>query len=165
MLDAASGLGYGGSILAHTAPGIRVIGVDSSANAINYARDHFGPQFPNLEFREGDVCRLPKGSRMNRPRWWCHSRPSSISKRPRIFWLEVRRALKPERGVHRLGAQHVGKMNMESDPNPWHFHRFDLAKLRRALCQRLLSLESTCIGSALGCGMKLTPGPAPIAAA
>jgi methylase of polypeptide subunit release factors len=37
VLDAACGLGYGSAILASAAPSVRVIGVDNSEYAVNYA--------------------------------------------------------------------------------------------------------------------------------
>src|SRR5579883_2152764 len=51
VLDAACGLGYGSAILAHRAPGVRIIGLDASAFAVDYARVNFAGTFSNLEFR------------------------------------------------------------------------------------------------------------------
>ena len=53
VLDAASGEGYGTSILA-TAGAASVVGIDVDPAVVAHARDRYG-----LEFRDGDVCQLP----------------------------------------------------------------------------------------------------------
>ncbi|MDH5506003.1 MAG: class I SAM-dependent methyltransferase [Anaerolineae bacterium] len=55
ILDAACGVGYGSKILAD-AGAQRVVGVDISAEAIEYAKGHY--QSSNLEFLQGDVTGL-----------------------------------------------------------------------------------------------------------
>ena len=55
VLDAACGVGYGSAFLADTAT--HVTGVDSDEETIEYARRRYGAA--NVEFRPGDVCRLP----------------------------------------------------------------------------------------------------------
>jgi 2-polyprenyl-3-methyl-5-hydroxy-6-metoxy-1,4-benzoquinol methylase len=51
VLDIACGVGYGSAALALTAE--RVLGIDRSADAIDYAKRQYGAQ--NVEFQEGDV--------------------------------------------------------------------------------------------------------------
>ncbi len=155
VLDAACGLGYGGAILAHSSPAVRVIGIDSSASAITYARDHFVPQFSNLEFREGDVCRLPRIADESVDVVVSFETIEHL-KAPEQFFLEVKRVLKP-------GGTFIGSVpNMwvdekGEDPNPWHFHTFDLAKLA-GLCQQFLFLKQVHRQNAGG-GMKLPRAP------
>src|SRR4051812_19679346 len=58
VLDAACGLGYGSATLAQAGNSVRVVGIDSSAFAVDYASRNFRPYLPNVEFRQGDVCEL-----------------------------------------------------------------------------------------------------------
>jgi SAM-dependent methyltransferase len=55
VLDAGCGVGYGSAYLAETAR--RVIGVDRSAEALEYARREYAR--PNVEYVEGDLLALP----------------------------------------------------------------------------------------------------------
>ena len=55
VLDAACGVGYGSAFLAEGAAS--VVGVDISADTIDYARRRYG--LPNLAFVAGDVTALP----------------------------------------------------------------------------------------------------------
>ncbi|HWY77341.1 MAG TPA: methyltransferase domain-containing protein, partial [Verrucomicrobiae bacterium] len=155
VLDAACGLGYGSAILAHSSPGVRVVGIDSSAFAINYGRDHFLRQFPNLEFHDGDVCRLSKIGDGSIATVVSFETIEHL-KSPEEFLKEVRRVLRPG-GVFIGSVPNMWVDEHGKDPNPWHFHTFDLAKLA-ALCQQFLSLNSV-YGQNAGGGMKLTQAP------
>jgi GT2 family glycosyltransferase/2-polyprenyl-3-methyl-5-hydroxy-6-metoxy-1,4-benzoquinol methylase/glycosyltransferase involved in cell wall biosynthesis len=55
VLDAGCGVGYGANLLADEAD--RVIAIDTSLPALEYARSYYAA--PNLEFRPGDVQNLP----------------------------------------------------------------------------------------------------------
>ncbi|MGA4579911.1 methyltransferase domain-containing protein [Limisphaera sp. VF-2] len=58
VLDAACGLGYGSAVLAAGTGAGRIVGLDCSAWAIEYARLHYASGDPRLEFHRGDVTRL-----------------------------------------------------------------------------------------------------------
>ncbi len=55
IIDLASGEGYGSEILSRVAQ--KVIGIDISIEAVNYAKKHY--ERGNLEFIEGDACNIP----------------------------------------------------------------------------------------------------------
>ena len=56
IVDAGCGCGFGSAMLARRFPDCRVIGVDSDAAAIEYARLHYGCLQPNLEFHAAELC-------------------------------------------------------------------------------------------------------------
>lgn len=58
VVDAACGLGYGSAILAAGTGASRVIGVDNSAYAIEYARLNYSTSYSACEYRCGDVMAL-----------------------------------------------------------------------------------------------------------
>ena len=129
VLDAGCGAGYGSAELAAQAES--VTGADLAAEAVDFARSHYG--LPNLVFEQASCDRLPHPDASfdlvvafevieHLERW-------------RQFLLEARRVLAPggqlivstpnklyyteSRGVH--GA------------NPFHVHEFDFAEFRGAL--------------------------------
>lgn len=55
VLDIASGSGYGTALLAKSAT--KAFGFDASADAVQYAEDHFGAE--NIEFRVADASHIP----------------------------------------------------------------------------------------------------------
>src|ERR1051326_6605657 len=55
VLDAGCGAGYGSAELARSAG--TVVGIDCAAEAIEYAREHYG--LPNLQFQLGSCTELP----------------------------------------------------------------------------------------------------------
>jgi SAM-dependent methyltransferase len=57
VLDAGCGSGYGASLLASVGPQVTVLGVDNSAEAIDYATSHYAA--PNLRFLLADCLSLP----------------------------------------------------------------------------------------------------------
>jgi ubiquinone/menaquinone biosynthesis C-methylase UbiE len=59
VLDLACGLGYGSAILWDGSEAAKVIGLDVSLPAIDYAQANFSPHRPTLEFRQSDVNKLP----------------------------------------------------------------------------------------------------------
>jgi glycosyltransferase involved in cell wall biosynthesis/2-polyprenyl-3-methyl-5-hydroxy-6-metoxy-1,4-benzoquinol methylase len=161
VLDTACGLGYGTAILGlgsrpetfgpHSAPGVRILGIDSSAFAIEYARSHFSPGLANVEFREGDVCRLA-GVEDHSVEMVVSFETIEHLKEPERFLLEVQRVLKPG-GLFLGSFPNMWVNETGRDPNPWHYHVFDLAKLA-ALCSQFLELRQVCRQNAGG-GMKL----------
>ncbi len=56
ILDAGCGSGYGAAQLACLGPGVEVVGVDLSEEALAYARAHYSA--PNLRFQQGDCLKL-----------------------------------------------------------------------------------------------------------
>ena len=58
ILDVACGSGYGSALLGETAA--RVVGVDISRDAVEYARSHYAS--PNTQFIQADCLSLPFGS-------------------------------------------------------------------------------------------------------
>ncbi|MDB6111158.1 MAG: hypothetical protein JWR69_2908 [Pedosphaera sp.] len=155
VLDAACGLGYGSATLAQGGDSVRVVGIDSSAFAIDYARANFAPCLPNVEFRQGDVCEL--GDFADGSVGLVVSFETIEHLRaPELFLQEVKRVLKPGGtfigSVPNMWVDETGK-----DPNPWHFHVFDFAKLA-ALCQQFFFLKEVHRQSAGG-GMKLSQSP------
>jgi len=56
VLDAGCGSGYGAAELASLGPAVEVVGVDSSEEALAYARGHYSA--PNLRFDRGDCLAL-----------------------------------------------------------------------------------------------------------
>lgn len=58
VLDAMCGLGYGSAVLASGTGAARVIGVEVSAEAVDYARENFSRTRPNLEFHAQEAPHL-----------------------------------------------------------------------------------------------------------
>ena len=158
VLDAACGLGYGSATLAQCSPGIRVIGIEPSGFAVNYARDNFASQFPNLEYREGDVCRLPKIADASVEMVVSFETIENLES-PEEFLAEVRRVLKPH-GVFVGSVPNKWIDEDGHDPNPWHVYTFNLAKLEE-VTQQFLSLKGVCRQNAGG-AKKLSRDPAPV---
>jgi ubiquinone/menaquinone biosynthesis C-methylase UbiE len=151
VLDAACGLGYGAAILGYNAPAVRVLGIDESDFAVQYARTNFASIQSNLEFLQDDVHQLkPIPSR---------SVDLVVSfetiehlKHPQNFLAEVQRVLTPGGkivcSVPNRWVDETGR-----DPNPWHVDVYDFPKLAE-LCGRSFDLERAYLQTAGG-GMKL----------
>ncbi len=126
ILDAACGLGYGSAMLARQFPHARVIGVDISEYAINYARANFAGVLPNLEFHLADACNLsmiPEGT----VDLVISFETIEHVPDPGLFLRGAVQRMK-------AGATFIGSIpnlwldETGKDPNPWHFHVFDLPK-------------------------------------
>ncbi|HEY1108960.1 MAG TPA: class I SAM-dependent methyltransferase, partial [Opitutaceae bacterium] len=155
IIDGACGLGYGSATLAHGHPGLEIVGLDCSDFAVDYGTATFSPLYPNVRFQAGDVCDLSAFA------------DGSVSlvvsfetvehlREPEKFLREVRRVLKPDGNficsVPNLWVDDEGK-----DPNPWHFHVFDFAKIT-GLCAEYLSVRDV-FNQTAGGGMKLGKAP------
>ena len=151
ILDTACGLGYGSAILASGAPSARVVGLDASAFAINYAAVNFSPRLPNLEFREGDVCQLGNFADGAVDLVVSFETVEHLQE-PEIFLAEVKRVLKPG-GVFIGSVPNLWVDETGRDPNPCHFHIFDFPKLAK-LCRKFFTLSEVYRQTAGG-GMKL----------
>ncbi len=155
VLDAACGLGYGSAILARSAPGVKVVGIDNGDFAIPYATKNFCPCLPNLSFRQGDVCDLSAYGDASVDLVVSFETVEHL-REPANFLKEVRRVLKPGGrfvcSVPNLWVDETGK-----DPNPWHFHVFDFPKLA-GLCAEFFDVRDVYRQTAGG-GMKLPKAP------
>ncbi|MBR0711010.1 class I SAM-dependent methyltransferase [Bradyrhizobium liaoningense] len=131
VLDCACGLGYGSAVIAATSQAAQIIGVDVDAKAVAYANANYGG--PNLRFETGDASRLQ------------HLADASVDLIVSMETIEhvenwtavakeFARVLKPD---GRLVASVPDRWSDEtgSDPNPYHHHVFDWAKLREGLVE------------------------------
>ncbi|MDB6023365.1 MAG: hypothetical protein JWQ04_3222, partial [Pedosphaera sp.] len=155
VLDAACGLGYGSAILAHGAPEARVIGMDESAFAIEYARANFGGGFANVEYCTGDVNRLDQIADGSAGLVVSFETIEHL-RQPELFLAEAWRVLKPS-GVFLCSVPNLWVDETGKDPNPCHFHVFDFAKLAK-LCRQFFNLKEIYRQTAGG-GMKLQKAP------
>ncbi len=152
VLDAACGLGYGAAILHDGALAARVVGMDESRFAVDYAMANFVPGRSRLEFRLGDVGDLSSFPDASVD---CVVSFETIEHliEPEAFLSEARRVLTPGGrficSVPNLWIDETGK-----DPNPFHHHVFDLARLRE-LCERHFLTEQI-FSQVAGGGLTLT---------
>lgn len=128
VLDAACGLGYGCAVLAE-APGVaRVIGVDCSGWAVDYARACYATMAPQLEFHAGDATRLDFLADASVDAVVSFETLEHLPN-PDLLLREFARVLKP-------GGRFIGSVpNLWIDeqgrnPVPYHFHIYDHAQLR-----------------------------------
>lgn len=155
VLDAACGLGYGSAVLGSTHPEVNVIGLDNSGFAVDYAAACFTPSYPNLQFRQGDVCDLSAFADASVELVVSFETIEHL-RHPEHFLAEVRRVLVPG-GRFVCSVPNMWVDDDGHDPNPWHFHVFDFAKLAR-LCAGFLTLEQAFRQTAGG-GMTLHDAP------
>jgi len=129
VLDAGCGTGFGAARLAARAA--RVTGVDTSREAIEYARAHYPD--PRLEFLRGDVSRMPFRDEsfdlvsafevIEHLRDW------------RGFLREARRVLSPQGQlvISTPNKLYYAESRLQTGPNPFHWHEFDFPEFRDAL--------------------------------
>jgi SAM-dependent methyltransferase len=129
VLDAGCGAGYGAAELAQTA--LAVTGVDVSADAIAYAREHY--RLPNLRFEEASVTALPQADAsldlvvsfevVEHLADWA------------AFLREVRRVLAPDGQfiVSTPNKLYYAETRQRTGPNPFHAHEFEFAEFRDEL--------------------------------
>lgn len=153
VLDAACGLGYGSHVLLSNSLAKKVIGVDLSAFAIDYASAMYGSDeivffqgcAENLEFL--DDCSVDFISSFE---------TLEHVNDPKDLLSEFYRILKPTGrlivSVPNLWVDETGK-----DPNPWHFHVYDWATLNEQL-SRHFSIEER-FDQIAGGGFKLPHSP------
>jgi SAM-dependent methyltransferase len=124
-VDAACGLGYGTAIMAD-ATASRVLAIDDSAYAIDYARTLWGPTRPLTEFHRGDVRVVPASDRSVDLVVSMETLEHLEDDGPLLE--EFRRVLKSggilTGSVPNLWVDETGK-----DPNPYHFQVFDRERL------------------------------------
>jgi len=118
VLDAACGVGYGSAYLARTAR--NVVGVDRSADALDYARSEYAR--PNVQFVEGDLFALPFPDRAFDV--VCAFEAIEHLDDQRAFLSEAARVLRPD-GTLLVSTPRVDRTNSEPE-NP--FHRIELSR-------------------------------------
>lgn len=155
VLDAACGLGYGSAILAAANPAVRVVGIDNSEYAVRYARACIMTSHANTDFRLGDACDLSDYPDASVGLVVSFETVEHL-REPRQFLAEVRRVLKPG-GVFVCSVPNMWVDESGKDPNPWHYHVFDYARLA-TLCGEFLELTHAYRQTAGG-GMKLNHAP------
>jgi SAM-dependent methyltransferase len=155
VLDAACGLGYGSAVLGCDHPEVQIIGLDNSDYAVAYGRACFQATHANLSFETGDVCNLGRFANESVDLVVSFETVEHL-REPGLFLAEIKRVLKPGGrfvcSVPNMWVDEDGK-----DPNPWHFHVFDFAKLAQ-LCTGFFPLEHVYRQTAGG-GMTLTQSP------
>ena len=142
VLDAACGMGYGAHVLAGAGRPARVIGIDASPAAVeyasvNFARAHDAPDLrPGVEFRTGDIVDLAAIEDRSVDLVASFETLEHIA-HPERFLDEVRRVLRPG---GRLVVSVPNRWVDESgtDPNPHHLHVYDWASLVRQVGSRFV---------------------------
>ena len=131
VLDLGCGSGYGSAELARTAES--VVGVDVSAEAIEYAQSHFAR--PNLLFAQHSCTQLP----------WAEAGFQYITAFEVIEHLnnwqemlsEARRVLHPDGHflVSTPNKLYYADQRRQAGPNPFHEHEFEFEEFKQALSQ------------------------------
>jgi len=143
VLDIASGTGYGSALLAGNAE--KVIGVDYSAEAVEYSQKHY--PIKNLIFKVGDAQKLPLED-------------STIDivvsletiehlPKPELFIQEVKRVLKPG-GVLIVSTPNDNEF---TEGNEYHIHEFDFKELDRLMRKYFKNFEYYFQGSWFSSGI------------
>lgn len=129
VLDAGCGTGYGSAELARQARD--VLGIDISAEAVSYAREHFGAE--NIRFAQASCTAIPAAAEtfdiiaafeiIEHLTDW------------RAFLCEARRVLAPG-GLFLVSTpnkSYYAETRRREGPNPFHEHEFELEEFRREL--------------------------------
>jgi glycosyltransferase involved in cell wall biosynthesis/SAM-dependent methyltransferase len=134
VLDVACGLGYGSAVVAVGSPAARVVGVDESAFAVEYARASYGLGDGLVEFRQGDACALDFVPDASVDLVVSFETLEHVHEPERLL-AELQRVLRP---AGRLLASVPNDWTDESgeDPNPHHHHVYDWEELRRQVAAR-----------------------------
>ncbi len=151
VLDVACGLGYGTAILTQGSQARRVIGVDNSAYAIEYARANYSADNPACAFHLGDAAGLKILADASVDLIVCMETLEHVAS-PEVFLAELDRVLRPSgRLIVSVPNQWVDETG--HDPNPHHLSVYDWPKLRDQLSAHFL-LETAfaqTAGGALKC--------------
>lgn len=153
VLDVACGLGYGCAILTGCTPAVRLIGMDSSRYAVEYARSNYGAE--GVEFHEGDASDLrflPDSS----VDFVVSLETLEHLRDPEAFLAELRRVLRPS-GRILVSVPNEWTDETGLDPNPAHLHVYTWPKLRSQL-ERHFVLEKLYAQTAGG-GLKWSDRP------
>ncbi len=143
VLDAACGMGYGAHVLARAGRPGRVIGIDASPAAVEYAAANFGEARAKaragraaVEFRAADVADLSALGDRSVDLVASFETLEHVAE-PERFLDEVRRVLRPGgRLVVSVPNRWVDETG--NDPNPHHLHVYDWATLARQVGSRFV---------------------------
>lgn len=155
VLDCACGLGYGTAMLANLSAGRSFLGVDLSREAVDYALECFACG-DHVGFQQGDATDLAFIAS------WSVDMLVTFETMEHLpdygsFMREARRILKPD-GRIVLSVPNRWCDENGNDPNPYHFHVFDLEKTTSALTDVGFILEACYAQSAPG-GFRLLDAP------
>ena len=155
VLDIACGLGYGSTILAAETGAQRVIGIDNSPYAIDYADANFGAGYPATDFRLGDVMEL--GSLAD------NSIDVAVSFEtlehlpdPEAFLVQLARLIRPG-GRAAFSVPNDWTDESGKDPNPYHFHAYDWHRFHEQINRHFVMEKA--YAQIAGGAMKLTDHP------
>jgi SAM-dependent methyltransferase len=150
VLDCACGLGYGAAIIAAQSRAAMVLGFDLDAGVVAYAQENYGD--PNVIFAIGDAASLDSVPDASVDVVVSMETLEHIADW-RAAAKEFARVLKPD---GRLIASVPDRWMDETgkDPNPYHHHVFDWARLREGLIEDFI-IERRYVQAAPG-GFKLT---------
>ena len=155
VLDCACGLGYGTAMLANLSAGRCFLGVDLSAAAVDYARECFA--FGEcLSFQQGDATDLAFIADGTVDMLVSFETMEHLPDYGN-FMREARRILKPD-GRIILSVPNLWCDETGNDPNPYHFHVFDLEKITSTLTAVGFIVEARYAQSAPG-GFRLLDAP------
>jgi len=150
VIDAACGLGYGSALVYDCGLADSILAIDSSAFAVEYGTAMFAGRRPGVTFIEDDV-RCIAGLPENAADVVISFETLEHIEDPRAFVAEAARVLSPGgRFICSVPNQWVDESGR--DPNPYHLHVFDLAKLL-GLFDAEFRIERV-IGQTAGGGMK-----------
>jgi ubiquinone/menaquinone biosynthesis C-methylase UbiE len=153
VLDAACGLGYGSHVLYSNSFAKKVIGIDLSSSAIQYASLMFGCD--DVSFKESNVENL-LALENNSVDLIASFETLEHVQDPHKLLAEFSRVLRPTGrlilSVPNLWVDETGK-----DPNPWHFHVYDWEILSEQLSRYFLIEER--FDQIAGGGFKLSNSP------
>ena len=133
VLDVACGLGYGAAILAAVTGVGRVVGVDLSEAAVDYARECYATVMPQLEFHSGDATQLHFLADASVDAVVSFETLEHLPNPDRLL-QEFSRVLKP-------GGLFIGSVpNLLIDeqgrnPVPYHFHIYDHSQFREQVAK------------------------------
>lgn len=133
VLDAACGVGYGSHLLCEEAK--KVMGVDISEEAINYAKKHY--QRDNIQFEVMDIHKLTFPDRFFDV--VCSFETLEHLDSPARFVMDVKRILKDD-GLFIVSTPHVKKTNY-NPKNPYHKVEFSSKEFEKLLKKFFIEVE------------------------
>ncbi|MBS1717339.1 MAG: class I SAM-dependent methyltransferase [Armatimonadetes bacterium] len=152
VLDVACGLGYGAYAMAQGTPAAKVIAIDNSQGAIEYARDCYSLPGERTEFLVGDAENLTQIADQSID-FVASFETLEHLPHPDIFLAEIKRVLKPAGRI--LVSVPNQWLNEEGvDPNPHHLQVYDWRSFKEEVGR--VFLPDVAIAQYAGGGMKHT---------